>query len=64
MPKIEKFGNLELANPKILLWEGVISLFKILHKIVDIWLETPKIGKFQNLLVLARAQPVLAHACP
>ena len=36
----------------------------MLYKIGDICLETPQIGKFQNLLVqlvLARAQPALAR---
>ena len=36
---------------------------KILHKICDIWLETPKIRKFQNLLVLACACWCSACAC-
>ena len=124
MPNIEKFGNLDLGNPKILFLEGVIFLYKFFTKSVisgskhpksenskicscllvlslcllmlarewpcssrshspksrfwsvsvpfinssqNRWYLTPNAQNRkipQNLLVLARAQPVLAHACP
>ena len=61
LSKIGKCGTLEFSDPQIQFLDGTF-LHKFLHKVSDIRLDVSKIEYFQNLLVLARAQPVLAHA--
>ena len=68
--KCPKSKNLEIWNfedPEILFLEGVIFLYKFLSKSVISGSKRPTSENSKIcacLLVLARAQPVLAHACP
>ena len=59
--KIGKFETLEFGDPQIQFLDSTV-LYKF-HKIGDIWLDTSNIenSKICSCL-LARAQPVLAHA--